>query len=148
MDPVTSSPTPLELAEAGYRGYAFDTGGKTFDGRDMPAWGELPERTVSAWVAAAVAIQACAAGSMVQLAVAQQPSVCRLVHLQGARTDGTPKCVAAIVTDVGEHGDVSLTLFPPVTVAAYPADPFARHQEPDGEARPEPGTWHWPERVT
>lgn len=51
-------PTPLELAEAGYRGYAEKTGGKTFDGRDMPAWKDLPERTIQAWVAAVVAIHA------------------------------------------------------------------------------------------
>lgn len=51
-------PTALELAEAGYRGYAAATGGKTFDGRDMPEWTDLPERTVTAWVAVVVAIQA------------------------------------------------------------------------------------------
>jgi hypothetical protein len=55
---VKAVPTPLELAEAGYRGYAAHTGGKTFDGRDMPEWTDLPERTVAAWVAAVVAIQA------------------------------------------------------------------------------------------
>jgi hypothetical protein len=49
--------TPLALAEAGYRGYAESTGGKTFDGRDMPAWEDLPDRTVQAWVAAASAIE-------------------------------------------------------------------------------------------
>lgn len=50
-------PTPLVLAEAGYKGYAESTGGKTFDGRDMPAWEELPDRTVQAWAAAAGAIE-------------------------------------------------------------------------------------------
>lgn len=59
-------PTALELAEAGYRGYAAATGGKTFDGRDMPEWTDLPERTVTAWVAVVVAIQA-EAGFTVQL---------------------------------------------------------------------------------
>jgi hypothetical protein len=49
-------PTALDLAEAGYRGYAEATDGKTFDGRDMPQWMDLPERTVAAWVAAAEAI--------------------------------------------------------------------------------------------
>jgi hypothetical protein len=47
----------MELAEAGYRGYAAHTGGKTFDGRNMPEWADLPERTVQAWMAAAGAIE-------------------------------------------------------------------------------------------
>lgn len=42
--------------QIGYEAYARHTGGKTFDGRDMPTWGDLPERTVSAWQAAADAI--------------------------------------------------------------------------------------------
>ncbi|HEX3781745.1 MAG TPA: hypothetical protein VHX38_18940 [Pseudonocardiaceae bacterium] len=50
-------PTPLEQAEAGYTGYAEATGGKTFDGRDMPAWQDLPEHTVQAWTTAAGAIR-------------------------------------------------------------------------------------------
>lgn len=50
-------PTPLALAEAGYKGYAEATSGKTFDGRDMPAWEELPDRTVQAWASAACAIE-------------------------------------------------------------------------------------------
>lgn len=61
-------PTPLELAEAGYRGYAAHTGGLTFDGRQMPTWDDLPVRTVGAWVAAVVAVQAGMADSTVQLA--------------------------------------------------------------------------------
>lgn len=45
-----------EVARAGYEGYAEWTGGKTFDGRDMPTWDDLPEPTRLAWVAAAGAI--------------------------------------------------------------------------------------------
>ena len=62
-------PTPLELAEAGYKGYAEKTGGKTFDGRDMPEWKDLPERTMRAWVAAVVAIQTETARGTVYLPV-------------------------------------------------------------------------------
>jgi hypothetical protein len=51
-------PTPLELAEAGYRGYATAFSGKTFDGRDMAEFTDLPERTRSAWAAAVDAIRA------------------------------------------------------------------------------------------
>jgi hypothetical protein len=47
-----------ERAHAGYDAYAKSTGGKTFDGRDMPAWTALPERIQEAWVAAALAIVA------------------------------------------------------------------------------------------
>lgn len=44
-------------ARRGYEGYAKSTGGKTFDGRQMPAWNELPELIKEAWreaIAAAV----------------------------------------------------------------------------------------------
>jgi hypothetical protein len=44
-----------EQAKRGYEGYAASTGGKTFDGRDMPQWNELPDRIKEAWRAAIVA---------------------------------------------------------------------------------------------
>lgn len=47
----------LDLARAGYEAYATSTGGKTFDGRLMPAWGDLPPRTVEAWLCAAITIK-------------------------------------------------------------------------------------------
>lgn len=39
-------------AKLGYEEYAVSTGGKTFDGRDMPKWDELPQRIKDAWRAA------------------------------------------------------------------------------------------------
>lgn len=36
----------------GYEAYAEFTGGKTFDGRDMPKWDDLPDRIKGAWYAA------------------------------------------------------------------------------------------------
>ena len=44
-----------EQARRGYEGYAESTGGKTFDGRDIPKWSELPPRIQGAWRAAIVA---------------------------------------------------------------------------------------------
>lgn len=38
--------------QVGYQAYAQSTGGKTFDGRDMPRWEQLPERIQQAWIAA------------------------------------------------------------------------------------------------
>lgn len=43
----------------GYEAYAASTGGKTFDGRDMPTWEQILERTphvAKAWDAAGMAI--------------------------------------------------------------------------------------------
>lgn len=45
----------INCAEVGYRAYAVSTGGKTFDGRDMPKWHDLPPRIKNAWGAAAAA---------------------------------------------------------------------------------------------
>lgn len=45
-----------ELAQVGYEAYARRTGGKTYDGRDMPAWNQLPIRIQDAWTDAAEAI--------------------------------------------------------------------------------------------
>ena len=36
-----------------YQAYADATGGKTFDGRDMPDWSELGDKIQAAWIAAA-----------------------------------------------------------------------------------------------
>ena len=56
-DVVGDEPSINDLAEAGYLGYADHTGGKTFDGREMPSWTQLPERIRAAWAAAAGAIR-------------------------------------------------------------------------------------------
>lgn len=48
----------LRLGQAGYEAYAKQTGGKTFDGRDMPTWEQLPDRIKEAWSAAAQGIVA------------------------------------------------------------------------------------------
>lgn len=76
---------------------------------------------------------------------ARRPVVTSLVHLESAHVDGTQACVAAVVTDVGEHDAVALALFPPPTVAEYPSDPWARHEAPRDGRRPALGTWHWVE---
>ncbi len=39
-------------ARAAYEGYAESTGGKTFDGREMPSWHDLTERIQTAWAEA------------------------------------------------------------------------------------------------
>lgn len=52
------------LAEAGYEAYAKNTGGKTYDGKDMPKWSALPDRTKNAWTAAADSITATFAASV------------------------------------------------------------------------------------
>ncbi len=44
------------LGAIGYDAYAKFTGGKTFDGRDMPKWEDLPPRIKQAWAAAAQSI--------------------------------------------------------------------------------------------
>lgn len=46
------------LARVGYEAYARTTGGKTFDGRQMPTWDALPQNIKTAWQAAAKAIAA------------------------------------------------------------------------------------------
>jgi hypothetical protein len=50
-----TEPLLRRCAEAAYRGYATATGGYTHDGRLMPAWENLPDRTVTAWIAAVAA---------------------------------------------------------------------------------------------
>lgn len=49
--------TPQLYAQIGYEAYAQSTGGKTFDGRDMPTWEALPDRIQRAWTDAATAIR-------------------------------------------------------------------------------------------
>lgn len=51
--PVASN---TRFARAGYEGYARFTGGKTFDGREMPTFDALEQRIKDAWAAAAMAV--------------------------------------------------------------------------------------------
>lgn len=44
--------TPEQRAQRAYEKYGLVTGGKTFDGRDMPHWSQLGENIQAAWVAA------------------------------------------------------------------------------------------------
>ena len=46
-----------QLGKRGYEAYAVSTGGKTYDGRDMPTWDQLPERIRQAWIAAAADVK-------------------------------------------------------------------------------------------
>jgi hypothetical protein len=43
----------IDLAKAAYAAYAKSTGGKTYDGRDMPTWDGLTDRIREAWCCAA-----------------------------------------------------------------------------------------------
>lgn len=52
-----------DLGQLGYEAYARFTGGKTFDGRDMPSWAQLPETIRDAWRAAADAISQVCCGA-------------------------------------------------------------------------------------
>ena len=48
----------MSYGEVAYAAYAEHTGGKTFDGRDMPSWTDLGERIQGAWEAASWAVLA------------------------------------------------------------------------------------------
>lgn len=54
-----SSFTTNQLHEGriGYEAYGAYTNMKTFDGRDMPPWDKLPDRTQNAWTTAAQALK-------------------------------------------------------------------------------------------
>lgn len=50
---------PKSKGQIGYEAYAAFTGGKTFDGRDMPTWEQVQAsgtKVAGAWEAAAAAI--------------------------------------------------------------------------------------------
>jgi hypothetical protein len=51
-----TGPRVTDVARVGYEAYGEWTEWKTHDGRDMPNWGGLSDRTRMAWVAAAGAI--------------------------------------------------------------------------------------------
>lgn len=49
--------TLIELAKAAYEEYGDTAEWETFDGRPMPAWDDLPERTRTLWAMAAGRVQ-------------------------------------------------------------------------------------------
>lgn len=48
--------TLKSYGQIGYEAYARSTGGKTFDGRDMPTFEQLPDRIKKAWEDATMAV--------------------------------------------------------------------------------------------
>lgn len=42
--------------QIGYEAYATSTGGRTYDGKQMPLWTSLPTNITAAWEAAARAV--------------------------------------------------------------------------------------------
>jgi hypothetical protein len=74
----------------------------------------------------------------------QQPSVGRIVHYVAFGTPGgeypAGTCRAAIITQVGNAGDVGLCIMNPTGL-------FFPTSVKQDEAMKVPGTWHWPERV-
>lgn len=50
--PATPAETPEQRGERAYEAYSRATGGKTFDGRDMPSWEFLGDTIQAAWIAA------------------------------------------------------------------------------------------------
>ena len=48
--------TTEEYAKIAFEAYSESTGGKTYDGKPIPKWNELPEHVQRAWSAAAAAI--------------------------------------------------------------------------------------------
>ncbi|MER5213709.1 hypothetical protein ABT063_24835 [Streptomyces sp. NPDC002838] len=53
---MAQQPIPPDLGQKAYAAYREATGGRTHDGRFMPAWEDLGEQIQGAWTAAAVAI--------------------------------------------------------------------------------------------
>lgn len=56
METLINGEDPQVIAKSAYEAYALYTGGKTYDGREMPTWFDLPHNIQSAWVASARAV--------------------------------------------------------------------------------------------
>lgn len=55
---ASASTGPKRLGQVGYEAYAEKAGGKTYDGKDMPAWDDVGQEVQDRWEAAARAIAA------------------------------------------------------------------------------------------
>lgn len=53
---MTEEALGYTYGESAYDGYREATGGKTYDGRNMPAWADLGERIQGAWEMSAWAV--------------------------------------------------------------------------------------------
>ena len=77
----------MSAGQIGYDAYKASTGGKTYDGRDMPSWEQVKERTphvAKAWEDAARAIRASIAASASEPGARFLFSVA-LEHLKGGK---------------------------------------------------------------
>ncbi|MFI6700325.1 hypothetical protein ACIBJC_15330 [Streptomyces sp. NPDC050509] len=55
-DVLGIDPTPLQLGQLAAAAYSESTGGRTHDGRPIPAWDDLGASVQAAWIAAATAV--------------------------------------------------------------------------------------------
>lgn len=96
------------FAQLAYEAYAASTGGKTWDGKPMPTWAEIVERTphvAKAWTAAAEAAVKAAAGDLA--------GAWRLAHPNGLHAEFTPLAFKTMVFDSnGERVDDVVWLDP------------------------------------
>jgi hypothetical protein len=56
-DPMQRASAPMLLGKVAFKAYSDHTGGKAFDGSDLPDWEGVPVPIQLAWCAAAVAVQ-------------------------------------------------------------------------------------------
>lgn len=143
--------------QIGYEAYATSTGGKTFDGRDMPTWLDLPERIQAAWEAAAIAIVE-AARPPVGWSGQARPTPGRIVHYVLPREGRDPVVRPAIVvhkwpdhqgTAQVIEGTLQLQIFTDGSNDGRGCETgllWATSVKHDEETKA-PGTWHWPARA-
>lgn len=146
-----------DLALVAYEAYARSTGGKTYDGRDMPAYDDLGDTIQAAWQAAAQAVVDTVAeqdaSDGVALAPAPQlPSVGRIVLvLMNPEGNNGAKIAPAVITRVWTGTSVNVRIladFMPAdtewrTSLTYVDDLDAVADDDLGRL----SRWSWPPRV-
>lgn len=146
-----------DLAQLAYAAYAQSTGGRTFDGRPMPAFEDLGDSVTTAWQAAAQAVvtavrEADEQDGFTELQPAPQvPSVgCVVLVAMDPATNNGATVAAAVVTRAWNERTVNVCVLPDHTdgtvwrtSVTYAPDLAALAPDAPGRL----GCWTWPPRV-
>jgi hypothetical protein len=144
-----------DLAQVAYEAYARSTGGKTFDGREMPQFDDLGDAIQAAWQAAAQNIvntvrEYEARETMMLTNPPQQPSVGGIVLVpMDPRQNNGADTAAAVITRVWNDTTINVRVLPDgdfptkVRTSVTYADDIDPAQDPANSYH----RWTWPPRV-
>jgi hypothetical protein len=127
------------IGQIAFEAYNKAKGGKTFDGRPIPPWGEVGAEVQAGWEAAADAVADVILADEEDDEPAYDPFIGAGVHYVTSEGAHLPAVVVRVWAE--RNGAVDLVIFDTGDTPVSTADVVDYDPSPDHVA----GTWHWAE---